>query len=276
MKLEVYNKEGESLGREVELPNSVFGLELDEKLDHVVYLAVKQYLAAQRQGTHKAKERAEIKGSTKKIKRQKGTGTARAGDIKNPLFRGGGRVFGPRPRNYSFKLNKKVKRLARKAVLSSKAQEGAILVVEDFTFDEPKTTAYLELLNNLKVGDQALVDTKSLLLLDAPKVLREPQKPRPPRKKRRGRKKKAAYIQAMNEYTDALSKYKEDKKAYDASLEEYTNKLSTTFKNIYLSSRNLQNAQVVDAKIANVYDLMNANCLVLSESAVNKLAELLA
>jgi large subunit ribosomal protein L4 len=120
----------------------------------VVYLAVRQYLANQRQGTHKSKERAEIVGSTKKIKRQKGTGTARAGSIKSPVFRGGGRVFGPRPRNYGFKLNKKVKSLARKSALASKLQKEEIIVVEDFTFDAPQTKQYREILANLNLADK--------------------------------------------------------------------------------------------------------------------------
>lgn len=144
MKQEVLNIQGASTGRSVDLSDDVFGIEPNE---HVVYLAVKHYLANQRQGTHKAKERGEVAGSTKKIKRQKGTGTARAGDIKNPLFRGGGRVFGPRPRTYNSRINKKVKQLARKSALSGKVAEGALSIVEDFSFEGPKTKAYLDLLN---------------------------------------------------------------------------------------------------------------------------------
>lgn len=151
MKLEVLNIEGQKTGREIDLPKDIFGIEPNE---HAVYLAVKQYLASQRQGTHKAKERGEIAGSTKKIKRQKGTGTARAGSIKNPLFRGGGRVFGPRPRNYDIKLNKKVKRLARKSAFTSKASAGQIMVVEDFSFDAPKTKQLKHILDCLKLSDQ--------------------------------------------------------------------------------------------------------------------------
>ncbi|MFK7951016.1 MAG: 50S ribosomal protein L4 [Saprospiraceae bacterium] len=156
MKIEVVNIQGEKTGREVSLPQEVFGVEPNE---HVVYLAVRQYLANQRQGTHKSKERAEIAGSTRKIKRQKGTGTARAGSIKSPVFRGGGRVFGPRPRNYGFKLNKKVKSLARKSALVSKLQKEEIIVVEDFTFDAPQTKQYREILANLNLADK-----KSLLV----------------------------------------------------------------------------------------------------------------
>ena len=151
MKLEVSNIQGQQTGREIELPEDVFGVEPNE---HVVYLAVKQYLAAQRQGTHKAKERNEIAGSTKKLKRQKGTGTARFGDIKNPIFRGGGRIFGPRPRKYNITLNKKVKQLARKSALSSKASAGKIFVIEDFSFEAPKTKAFADILAALKVADQ--------------------------------------------------------------------------------------------------------------------------
>lgn len=156
MKIEVVNIQGDKTGREVELPQEIFGVEPNE---HVVYLAVRQYLANQRQGTHKSKERAEIAGSTKKLKRQKGTGTARAGSIKSPVFRGGGRVFGPRPRNYGFKLNKKVKSLARKSALVSKLQKEEIIVVEDFTFDAPQTKQYKEILANLNLADK-----KSLLV----------------------------------------------------------------------------------------------------------------
>lgn len=156
MKLEVVNIQGESTGREVNLPEDIFGIEPNE---HAVYLAVKQYLANQRQGTHKAKERGEVAGSTRKIKRQKGTGTARAGDIKNPIFRGGGRIFGPRPRNYSMRINRKVKRLARKSALSGKMSTGNLMVVEDFSFEAPKTREYVNILNNLKVADK-----KSLLV----------------------------------------------------------------------------------------------------------------
>ncbi len=151
MKLEVLNIQGQQTGREIELPEDVFGVEPNE---HVVYLAVKQYLAAQRQGTHKAKERNEIAGSTKKLKRQKGTGTARFGDIKNPIFRGGGRIFGPRPRKYNITLNKKVKQLARKSALSSKVSAGKVFVIEDFSFEAPKTKAFADILAALKVADQ--------------------------------------------------------------------------------------------------------------------------
>ncbi len=156
MKLEVVNIQGQPTGRDVELPEDIFGIEPNE---HAVYLAVKQYLANQRQGTHKSKERNEVAGSTRKIKRQKGTGTARAGDIKNPIFRGGGRIFGPRPRNYGLRLNKKVKRLARLSALSGKASAGEIVVVEDFSFESPKTKEYVNILDALKVKD-----TKSLLV----------------------------------------------------------------------------------------------------------------
>lgn len=275
MKLEVYNIKGENLGREVELPDNVFGLELNEKHDHVVYLAVKQYLAAQRQGTHKAKNRSEIKGSTKKIKRQKGTGTARAGSLKNPLFRGGGRVFGPQPRNYGIQLNKKVKQLARKSALSAKAHEGAIIVVEDFTFEAAKTKSYINLLSNLKVGGNDLTATKSLLVVDAPEALVAPTKPSLPAKPR-GAKKRAAFADAMKAYSSDLKQYKEDKATYEASLDAHLEKVEKAYDNIVLSSRNLQKASVADAKTLNVYQILNANCLVVSESAVNRLASMLS
>jgi len=151
MELNVVNIKGEDTNRKVELPDSIFSIEPN---DHAIYLDVKQYLANQRQGTHKSKERAEIAGSTRKIKKQKGTGTARAGSIKSPVFRGGGRVFGPRPRNYSFKLNKKLKRLARKSALAYKLKEQAIIIVEDFNFDAPKTKEFVAIRKNLKVDDK--------------------------------------------------------------------------------------------------------------------------
>lgn len=202
MKVEVLNIAGQPTGKEVDLPDEVFGIEPNE---HVLYLAVKQYLANQRQGTHKAKERGEIKGSTKKIKRQKGTGTARAGSIKNPLFKGGGRIFGPKPRDYRQKLNKKVKALAKASALSFKAKENQIVVVEDFDFDTPKTKAFVKMLKDLDKSEQ-----KTLLVLDEPK------------------------------------------------------------QNVYLSSRNIPKASVMTTKGLNTYSIMNAQVLILSESAVRE------
>lgn len=157
MELAVINKEGKETGRKVNLDDSIFGIEPN---DHAIYLDTKQYLANNRQGTHKAKERAEIAGSTRKIKRQKGTGTARFGNIKNPLFRGGGRIFGPRPRFYGFKLNKKVKQLARKSALTYKARANSIVVMEDFSFDVPKTREMAMVGSNLN-----LLNKKSLFVL---------------------------------------------------------------------------------------------------------------
>lgn len=155
MEVSVLNIKGEDTGKKVVLNDAIFGIEPN---DHCIYLAVNQYLAAQRQGTHKSKERSEITGSTRKLIRQKGGGGARRGDIKSPLLRGGGRVFGPRPRDYWFKLNKKVKALARKSALSYKAQQNAIVVVEDFDFEAPKTKDGVALLNNLKVeGKKTLI-----------------------------------------------------------------------------------------------------------------------
>ncbi len=150
MELKVLNKEGKATAKKVKLNAGVFGIEPN---DHAIYLDVKQYLANQRQGTHQSRERGEIIGSTRKIKKQKGTGTARAGSIKNPLFRGGGRVFGPRPRNYGFKLNKKVKSLARKSALTYKAKEEGILIMEELTFKTPKTKDFTTILKNLNVVD---------------------------------------------------------------------------------------------------------------------------
>ncbi|MFY0653745.1 MAG: 50S ribosomal protein L4 [Cyclobacteriaceae bacterium] len=157
MKVSVLSSNGEDTGRKVELSKDIFGVEPN---DHAIYLDVKQYMAHQRQGTHKSKERAEIVGSTRKIKKQKGTGTARAGSIKSPIFRGGGRVFGPKPRNYSIKLNKKLKVLARKSALTYKATDKDIAVLEDFSFDAPKTKDYTGMLNNLSFSDK-----KTLLVL---------------------------------------------------------------------------------------------------------------
>lgn len=207
MEIAVLKNSGEDTGRKVNLSDEIFGIEPN---DHAIYLDVKQFLANQRQGTHKSKERAEIAGSTRKIKRQKGTGTARAGSIKSPIFRGGGRVFGPRPRNYSFKLNKKLKVLARKSALTYKAQEKGLLVLEDFSMEAPKTKEYLGLLNNLSLSDK-----KTLVVM------------------------------------------------------------AETDKNVTLSGRNLQNSKVVTADSLNTYDLLNAESVVLSESSVEKIENLL-
>lgn len=200
MKVAVVDINGKDTGRTVALDKAVFGIEPNE---HAVYLDVKQYLAHQRQGTHKAKERAEIAGSTRKIKKQKGTGTARAGSIKNPLFRGGGRVFGPRVRSYEQKVNKNVKRLARKSAFSLKAKQQNITVVEDFQFDSPKTKSFQAALSALGVADK-----KSLWVLGAPN------------------------------------------------------------QNVYLSGRNLKATEVLTNDELNTYKIMNAQHLVLSESAV--------
>jgi len=155
MELAVYNIKGEDTGRKVTLNDEIFAIA--EPNEHAVYLDVKQFLANQRQGTHKAKERSEIAGSTKKLGRQKGGGGARHGDIKSPLFHGGGRVFGPRPRNYSFKLNKKVKALARRSALTYKAQNNQIMVIEDIKFDAPKTKEFVNITRNLKLEGQKLL-----------------------------------------------------------------------------------------------------------------------
>jgi large subunit ribosomal protein L4 len=205
MELEVLDLNGKSTGRKVSLSDAVFGIEPNE---HAIYLDVKQYLAHQRQGTHKAKERAEIAGSTRKIKKQKGTGTARAGSIKSPVFRGGGRIFGPRPRSYEQKLNKNVKRLARKSALSIKSQGQALHIIEDFQFDSPKTKSFIGLLESLGIQDK-----KSLFVLA------------------------------------------------DAN------------KNVYLSSRNLEQSKVVTTSDLNTYNIMNASNIVVSEAAVALIEE---
>ena len=159
MELAVYNREGKET-KKVTLNKDIFGIEPN---DHAIYLDVKQYGANNRSGTHKAKERGEVKGSTRKIKKQKGTGTARAGDIKNPIFRGGGTIFGPRPKSYGFKLNKKLKVLARKSALSYKAKENQIMVIEDFKFETPRTKDYVAFIDALKLTDQ-----KPLIVLGEP------------------------------------------------------------------------------------------------------------
>ena len=200
MKVAVLDINGKDTGRKADLSNKVFAIEPN---NHAVYLDVKQYLANQRQGTHKAKERGEIVGSTRKIKKQKGTGTARAGSIKSGLFKGGGRIFGPRPRNYGFKLNKNVKRLARKSALTIKAQEKSIVVLEDFNFKEPKTKEFTAVLKALKLEAK-----KSLFVLGAPN------------------------------------------------------------NNVYLSSRNLKDSEVVTNSELSTYKILNANQVVLFESAI--------
>ncbi|HKL37203.1 MAG TPA: 50S ribosomal protein L4 [Salegentibacter sp.] len=203
MELSIVNITGEDTGKKVTLNDSIFKIDPN---DHAIYLDVKQYLANKRQGTHKSKERNEIAGSTKKIKRQKGTGTARAGSIKSPIFRGGGRVFGPKPRNYSFKLNKKVKQLARKSALAYKANDNNIKVLEDFNFEVPKTKEFVNLRNNLGVAD------KKVLLV-----------------------------------------------------------LSEQNKNIYLSSRNLQDVKVVNVSDINTYDIVNASVVLFVENSIEPL-----
>ncbi len=200
MKVAVLDVKGKDTGRKVELSDDVFGIEPNE---HAIYLDVKQYLAHQRQGTHKAKERGEIVGSTRKIKKQKGTGTARAGSIKSPVFRGGGRIFGPRPKNYSQKLNKNVKRLARKSALSLKSKEKALVVVENFSFESPKTKDFITFLSSLGIADK-----RSLVVL--------------------------------GENND----------------------------NVYLSSRNLKQSEVITNSELSTYKILNAKSLVLMEGAV--------
>lgn len=207
MELSIYNIKGEVTGKKVTLNDSIFGIEPN---NHVIWLDVKQYLANQRQGTHKAKERGEVTGSTRKLIRQKGGGGARRGDIKSPVLVGGGRVFGPKPRDYSFKLNKKVKALARKSALSLKAQNNAITIVEDFDFDAPKTKSFVEMTKKLQLSD------KKLLLV-----------------------------------------------------------LPSQNKNVYLSARNLQKVEVVTASDINTYRIMNCGNLVLTESSVAVIDNLL-
>lgn len=208
MELNIFNTSGAETGKKVTLKEEVFGIEPN---DHAIYLDVKQYLANQRQGTHKAKQRNEVAGSTRKLKRQKGTGGARAGSIKSPLFPGGGRIFGPVPRDYSFKLNKKLKQLARRSALSLKARNEMIKVVEDFSFDAPKTKSFLAMAENLKLSG------KKLLVV-----------------------------------------------------------LPESNHNVILSARNIPNVKVVPADLVNTYDVMNAGMLLMAESSVNVINEMLA
>jgi large subunit ribosomal protein L4 len=206
MEIAILNTLGQETGRNVELNEAIYAVEPN---DHAIYLDVKQYLANQRQGTHASKDRSLVSGSTRKLKRQKGTGGARAGSIKSGTIRGGGRIFGPQPRDYSFKLNKKLKELARKSALTYKAQSNDILILEDFTLESPKTKKFVDIQNNLKINDK-----KSLIVL------------------------------------------------------------SEANKNLYLSSRNLQNIEIVIASNLSTYKIMNAKKLVLVESSVAKMDEL--
>jgi large subunit ribosomal protein L4 len=203
MKVAVIDINGKNTGRNVELSEAVFGIEPN---DHAIYLDVKQHLANRRQGTHKAKERADISGSTRKIKKQKGTGTARAGSIKSPLFRGGGRAFGPRPKDYSFKLNKGLKKLARQSALSLKAKEDNIVVIEKFDFETPKTKEFTNILKAL-----SLENKKSLFVLDG------------------------------------------------------------SNNNVYLSSRNLKKAVVINGSELNTYGVLNANKVIISEACLEEI-----
>jgi large subunit ribosomal protein L4 len=175
MQVEVLNTKGKKTGRTVELPEEIFGAEPN---NHVIYLAVKQYLAAQRQGTHKVKTRAEVQGASRKLHRQKGTGGSRKGNIRNPLYKGGGSIFGPKPHLYDFKLNRKVKDLAKISALSYKAKENAIVIVEDITMDVPKTKTFIDILGNLKVADKKAMfimpeynDNVELSIRNVPSVL---------------------------------------------------------------------------------------------------------
>ena len=207
MKLAVVTYTGEETGRKASLAKEVFEIEPN---DHAIYLDVKQYLANQRQGTHAAKDRSKITGSTRKIKRQKGTGTARAGSIKSPIFRGGGRIFGPEPRDYSFKLNKKLKKIARRSALTYKAKDKGLSIVEDFNFEAPKTKTYIEMLSAL-----SLADKKTLLVLNE------------------------------------------------------------TNQNVVLSARNIPGAKVVLASQVSTYDVLNADNVILSESSVETINNIL-
>jgi large subunit ribosomal protein L4 len=273
MKLEVFDINGKALGRQVELPSDVFGIELNKNVEHVVYLAVKQYLANQRQGTHKSKERNEVAGSTRKLHRQKGTGGSRKGSIKNPLYRGGGRIFGPRPRNYELKLNKKVTRLARKAALTNMAVENRIFVVEDFKFEAPKTKKYLAFLSSLSTSKGSLAENKSILLLNVPSTPLAPEAPKKPQGTR-GRKEHLKH-DLLKKFEVELSDYEKAFTSYENALSEHENKLKDIYTNIALSCRNIPNADVINAANFNVYQVLNADYIVLSESSISKITEVL-
>jgi large subunit ribosomal protein L4 len=273
MKLEVFDINGKALGRHVELPSDVFGIELNKNVEHVVYLAVKQYLANQRQGTHKSKERNEVSGSTRKLHRQKGTGGSRKGSIKNPLYRGGGRIFGPRPRNYELKLNKKVSRLARKAALTNKALENRIFVVEDFKFEAPKTKKYISFLSSLSTANGTLADNKSILMLNVPNTPLAPEAPKKPQGTR-GRKLNLKQ-ELLKKFEIELSEYEKAFSGYETALSDHENLLKDIYTNIALSCRNIPNADVINASNFNVYQVLNADYIVLSESAISQINEVL-
>lgn len=274
MKVAVYNIKGQQVGREVELPNEIFGLDFEQMREegrnpeHVLYLAVKQYLGNQRQGTHKTKQRNEIAGSTRKLHRQKGTGGSRKGSIKNPLYHGGGRIFGPQPRSYETKLNRKTKVLARKIALTNLAQAGNITVLEDFTFDAPKTKNYKAILSSLNIGE-----AKNVLLLNAPAAPVAPKAPRKPSTPR-GAKNRANYAQAIKDYVKAVRQYREDSKTYAAQKAAYDAAFAKQFENIALSCRNLPNASIARPDDLNTYQIMNANRLIVSEGSLQRIQEL--
>ncbi|MBP5364763.1 MAG: 50S ribosomal protein L4 [Bacteroidales bacterium] len=243
MELNVLNKEGKETGRKVTLPDSVFAVEPN---DHAIYLDVKQFLANNRQGTHKSKERSEVAGSTRKIKKQKGTGGARAGALKSPVFVGGGRIFGPRPRNYSFKLNKKVKALARYSALSYKAKEQSIFVVEDFSFEAPKSKNYVAFRDSMLKAAGILTDENLKKVAEGRK------------KTKSGAEKsvKSLYKEISNNTRSLVV------------LPDYDN-------NIYLSARNLNNkSEVAVISNLNTYQVMKAKVLVLFESTVAEFEKL--
>ena len=203
MELPVLNKAGEDTGKKIQLDDQIFGIEPN---DHAIYLDVKQFMANNRQGTHSSKERNAVTGSRRKIKRQKGTGTARAGDNKNPIFRGGGRAFGPKPRDYSFKINRKVKKLARRSALSYKVKDNSVTIVENFDLEHPKTKEFSEIRKSLGISDK-----KSLFIVEEPS------------------------------------------------------------KNIYLSSRNVTDVQVLPVNEVNTYEIMNAHAIVFFEGSLDTL-----
>jgi large subunit ribosomal protein L4 len=273
MKLEVFDINGKALGRQVELPSDIFEVELDKNTEHVVYLAVKQYLANQRQGTHKSKERNEVSGSTRKLHRQKGTGGSRKGSIKNPLYRGGGRIFGPRPRNYDLKINKKVSRLARKAALTNKAVENRIIVVEDFKFDSPKTKSYLSFLSSFTTTNGTLADNKSILMLNVPSAPAVPAAPKKPQGFR-GRK-HVLKAELLNTFQKAVSDYNVAFDSFETEYAAYQESLKSIYGNIALSCRNIPNADVINAANFNVYQVLNADYIVLSESSISQINEVL-
>jgi len=222
---------------------------------------------------HTNLKKNEVAGSTRKLHRQKGTGGSRKGSIKNPLYRGGGRIFGPRPRNYEIKLNKKVSRLARIAALTNKAIENRIFVVEDFKFEIPKTKKYLSFLSSLNTSNGSVAENKSILLLNVPSAPLAPNAPKRPQGIR-GRKSNLK-VELLKKFDAEQLEYQNALSLYETALDDHQNRLKDIYTNIALSCRNIPNADVINAANFNVYQVLNADYIVLSESAISQINEVL-